>query len=77
MLRHPLLALANAICTPHLGYVEKDGYELYFGSYQKLFDAPKNYQKVTPADIQRVAQSYLKKSNRTVAVLDSAEDKDL
>lgn len=29
---HPLLALGNAICTPHLGYVEKDGYELYFGS---------------------------------------------
>ena len=52
-------------------------YELYFGSYQKLFDAPKNYQKVTQADVQRVAQSYLKKSNRTVAVLDSAEDKDL
>jgi predicted Zn-dependent peptidase len=52
-------------------------YELYFGSYQKLFDAPKNYQQVTPADIQRVAQTYLKKSNRTVAVLDSAEDKDL
>ncbi|KKL01114.1 insulinase family protein [Rheinheimera mesophila] len=52
-------------------------YELYFGSYQKLFEAPKNYQQVTPADIQRVAQQYLKKSNRTVAVLDSAEDKDL
>lgn len=52
-------------------------YELYFGSYQKLFDAPKNYQKVTTADIQHVAQRYLKKSNRTVAVLDSAEDKDL
>jgi D-3-phosphoglycerate dehydrogenase len=29
---HPLLALGNAICTPHLGYVEKDGYELYFGA---------------------------------------------
>lgn len=28
---HPLLALSNAICTPHLGYVEKDSYELYFG----------------------------------------------
>ncbi len=29
---HPLLGLSNAICTPHLGYVEKDGYELYFGA---------------------------------------------
>jgi len=28
----PLLQLANAICTPHLGYVEKDSYELYFST---------------------------------------------
>lgn len=28
---HPLLQLDNALCTPHLGYVEKDGYEAYFG----------------------------------------------
>lgn len=28
---HPLLALGNAVCTPHLGYVEKDSYESYFG----------------------------------------------
>lgn len=27
---HPLLHMDNAICTPHLGYVEKDSYELYF-----------------------------------------------
>ena len=29
---HPLLRLANVVCTPHLGYVERDNYELYFGS---------------------------------------------
>jgi hypothetical protein len=29
---HPLIGLPNALCTPRLGYVEKDNYELYFGS---------------------------------------------
>lgn len=27
---HPLLALDNALCTPHLGYVERDAYEFGF-----------------------------------------------
>lgn len=31
-LNHPLLSLDNAICTPHIGYVEKDSYEFYLGS---------------------------------------------
>ncbi len=28
---HPLLHRDGAVCTPHLGYVELDSYELYFG----------------------------------------------
>lgn len=28
----PLLRLENAICTPHIGYVEQDSYEQYFGA---------------------------------------------
>ncbi|WP_449431044.1 D-2-hydroxyacid dehydrogenase family protein [Pseudomonas putida] len=28
---HPLLQHPRVLCTPHLGYVEKEGYELYFG----------------------------------------------
>ncbi|MCL1090329.1 insulinase family protein [Shewanella profunda] len=52
-------------------------YEMYFGSYDKLFNAPDAYNKVTPADIQRVAQIYLRKSNRTVAVLAATEESSL
>jgi D-3-phosphoglycerate dehydrogenase len=29
---HALLRLENCICTPHLGYVELDSYEMYFGA---------------------------------------------
>ena len=30
--RHPLLKMDNVVCTPHLGYVERDGYEILFGN---------------------------------------------
>jgi D-3-phosphoglycerate dehydrogenase len=33
---NPLVAMPNTLCTPHLGYVEHDSYELYFG---QAFDA--------------------------------------
>ena len=49
-------------------------YELYFDDYKKLFSAPDAYNKVTTADIQRVAQQYLIKSNRTVGTLSSQKD---
>jgi len=29
---HALLRLENCICTPHIGYVEQECYELYFGA---------------------------------------------
>jgi D-3-phosphoglycerate dehydrogenase len=29
---YPLLSMDNAICTPHLGYVERATYESYFGT---------------------------------------------
>ena len=29
---HSLLRMENAICMPHIGYVEREGYELYFGA---------------------------------------------
>jgi D-3-phosphoglycerate dehydrogenase len=28
---HPILNFPNALCTPHIGYVERDNYEHYFG----------------------------------------------
>jgi predicted Zn-dependent peptidase len=49
-------------------------YEIYFGTYKKLFNAPMDYKKVTPEDIKMVAAKYLKKSNRTVGILKSKEE---
>ena len=45
---HALLRLENCICTPHIGYVEQDSYELYFGS---AFDNVVNYIRGTPTNI--------------------------
>jgi len=28
---HPLLKMNNVIATPHLGYVERENYKLYYG----------------------------------------------
>jgi D-3-phosphoglycerate dehydrogenase len=28
---HPLLHLSNCLCTPHIGFVERENYEAYFG----------------------------------------------
>jgi D-3-phosphoglycerate dehydrogenase len=45
---HALLRLENCICTPHLGYVELDSYEMYFGA---AFDNVVNFFNGTPTHI--------------------------
>ena len=45
---HPLLRLENAVCTPHLGYVERESYELYFSS---AFDNVLQYLAGTPTNV--------------------------
>lgn len=45
---YELLQLPNVVCTPHLGYVERIGYELYFG---KAFENIINFINGTPTNI--------------------------
>jgi phosphoglycerate dehydrogenase-like enzyme len=40
---HALLRLENCICTPHIGYVEQNSYELYFSA---AFDNVINFIKL-------------------------------
>ena len=45
---HALLRLENCICTPHIGYVEQDSYEMYFGA---AFDNVINFINGAPTNI--------------------------
>ena len=45
---HPLLRLENAVCTPHIGYVEQDSYEQYFGA---AFDNVINFIQQQPTNL--------------------------
>jgi D-3-phosphoglycerate dehydrogenase len=45
---HALLRLENCVCTPHIGYVELDTYEMYFGA---AFDNVINFIKGQPTNI--------------------------
>jgi D-3-phosphoglycerate dehydrogenase / 2-oxoglutarate reductase len=42
---HPLLKLPNCLCAPHIGFVERDNYEAYFGI---AFDNINSYIAGTP-----------------------------
>jgi len=54
---HPLLKLDNALCTPHIGYVERNGYERIFGN---IFDQITAYASGEP--INMVNPEALKKA---------------
>jgi D-3-phosphoglycerate dehydrogenase len=45
---HPLLSLPNCLCTPHIGFVEKDNYEAYFGV---AFDNINAYAAGSPQNV--------------------------
>jgi D-3-phosphoglycerate dehydrogenase len=46
--RHPLLAMDNVVCAPHLGYVERDAYEAQFSD---IFEQILAYQSGRPINV--------------------------
>jgi len=51
-------------------------YEVFFGGYKGLFDAPGKYAEVTADQVKQAAMVYFKERNRTVATLvPTKEDK--
>jgi len=46
--QYELLSIPNVVCTPHLGYVEQNSYELYFG---KAFENVINFLSGNPTNI--------------------------
>jgi D-3-phosphoglycerate dehydrogenase / 2-oxoglutarate reductase len=47
-IRHPLFAMQNVVCTPHIGYVTRDEYEVQFSD---IFDQVVAYAAGTPINV--------------------------
>jgi D-3-phosphoglycerate dehydrogenase len=45
---HPLLQMENVVCTPHIGYVTRDEYEIQFSD---IFDQIIAYASGTPINV--------------------------
>ncbi len=46
--QHPLLNMRNVVCTPHIGYVTRDEYEMQFVD---IFDQINSYAAGTPINV--------------------------
>jgi D-3-phosphoglycerate dehydrogenase len=46
--KHPLLAMNNVVCTPHIGYVTRDEYEIQFAD---IFDQILAYAAGNPINV--------------------------
>ena len=46
--RHPLLTMDNVVCTPHIGYVSRDEYEIQFAD---IFDQIVAYANGAPINV--------------------------
>jgi D-3-phosphoglycerate dehydrogenase len=46
--RHPLFARDNVVCTPHIGYVTRDEYEIQFSD---VFDQIVSYAAGKPINV--------------------------
>jgi len=46
--KHPLLAMDNVVCTPHLGYVERTGLDEFFNI---IFDQILAYEHGQPINV--------------------------
>jgi D-3-phosphoglycerate dehydrogenase len=45
---HPLLAMDNVVCTPHIGYVTREEYEIQFAD---IFDQITAYASGKPINV--------------------------
>jgi len=45
---HPLLRMDNVVCTPHIGYVSRDEYEIQFAD---IFDQIVAYDAGAPINV--------------------------
>jgi D-3-phosphoglycerate dehydrogenase len=60
--QHPLLAMENVVCTPHIGYVTRDEYEVQFA---EIFDQITAFSKGKPINVVNPEALYAASPNES------------